>query len=334
MQISFSTPTINMKNNNGYGYAGLNIVKSLTNLGHTVPFQSSKAPVQLNFSQPDHFKMHRKQYQISYTPWESTVIPSSWKSNLDLVDEIWTTSDWCANVFESNGYSNIKVFPHGISAAWSPKKRIDDGVIKFLHIGEPAPRKAGQMVLDAFLSLFGNDPKYSLTIKAYNVNTTRVYNNYLDKNIIGLPQNMYSNVNVITDDLNEEDLIKLYHNHDVLVYPSYGEGFGFIPLQALATGMPTICTYSWAHYKKYLGPLKLKSELIDSPWPFPHEGKVFEPNRQHLLELMREVSLNFNAYSGYYYSQATKIHEEYRWNQLTANAFEPIFKKFSNPFPL
>ena len=66
MQISFSTPTINMKNNNGYGYAGLNIVQALTELGHAVPFQNSKAPVQLNFSQPDHFKMHRNQYQISY----------------------------------------------------------------------------------------------------------------------------------------------------------------------------------------------------------------------------------------------------------------------------
>ena len=334
MQISFSTPTINMKNNNGYGYAGLNIVQALTELGHTVPFQNSKAPVQLNFSQPDHFKMHRNQYQISYTPWESTVIPSSWRSNLEVVDEIWTTSDWCANVFELNGYSDVKVFPHGISSAWEPKKRIDDGIIKFLHIGEPAPRKAGQMVLDTFISLFADNPKYSLTIKAYGVNTTRVYNNYIDKNIIGLPQNIYQNIKIITDNLNEEELVNLYHDHDVLVYPSYGEGFGFIPLQALATGMPTICTSSWAHYKKYLGPLKLKSQLIDSPWQFPHEGKVFEPNRQHLVELMREVSLNFNAYSGYYYSQATKIHEEYNWNQLTSNAFEPIFKKFSNPFPL
>ncbi len=334
MQISFSTPTINMKNNNGYGYAGLNIVKSLINLGHTVPFQSSKAPVQLNFSQPDHFKMHRNQYQISYTPWESTVIPAIWKPNLEVVNEIWTTSDWCANVFESNGYSDVKVFPHGVSSAWAPKKRIDDGVIKFLHIGEPAPRKAGQMVLDSFLSLFGDNPNYSLTIKAYGTNTTRVYNNYIDKNILGLPQDIYQNVKVITDNLTEEELVKLYHDHDVLVYPSYGEGFGFIPLQALATGMPTICTSSWAHYKKYLGPLKLKSELIDSPWKFPHEGKVFEPNSKHLLELMREVSLNFNAYSGYYYSQATKIHEDYNWNQLTSNAFDPIFKKFSSPFPL
>jgi len=329
MKISFFTPTINLKNSNGYGYAGLNIVESLKTLGHEVPYGDPKSPVQINFAQPEHFKMHRGQYQIGYTPWESTSIPERWREMIEATDEMWTTSDWCANVFEDNGYKNIKVFPHGIQDIWKPKRRAESEVIKFLHVGEPAPRKAGQMVVDAFGSLFGNDPRYSLTIKAYHNNTTRVYNNIIDRNILGLPQNIYSNINVITEELSDAELVRLYHDHDVLVYPSYGEGFGFIPLQALATGMPTICTSGWAHYEKYLGPLKLKSELIDSPWPFPHEGKVFEPNYLHLLEVMRDVVHNFKAYSGYYYAQSTKIHEEYNWLQLTNKSFDHIFKKFS-----
>jgi hypothetical protein len=329
MQISISTPIVNLKSKNGYGYALKNIVDSLNSLGHETPFQNPKSPVQLNFSQPNYFKMHRDQYQISYTPWESTVIPDVWKPNLSIVDEIWTTSDWCANVFEDNGYKNVKVFPHGIDPIWHPKKRQDDGVIKFLHIGEPAPRKAGQMVVDAFVKLFADNPKYQLTVKAHNSNTTRIYNNIIDKEIIGLPQNIYSNITVITKEYDDNELLKLYNDHDVLVYPSYGEGFGFIPLQALANGMPTICTSAWAHYEKFLGPLKLKSELINSPWPFPHEGKVFEANYIHLLETMRDVAHNFKAYSGYYFAQSTKIHEEYNWLQLTNKAFDPIFKKFS-----
>jgi glycosyltransferase involved in cell wall biosynthesis len=329
MEISFFTPTINLKNSNGYGYAGLNIVESLKSLGHEVPYSYPKAPVQLNFAQPEHFKMHRGQYQIGYTPWESTKIPDRWKNMLDYCDEIWTTSDWCANTFEDNGYKNIYVYPHGIQDIWVPKRRTESDVIKFLHVGEPAPRKAGQMVVDVFSQLYGNNPKYSLTIKAYHSNTTRVYNNYIDKEIIGLPHKLFSNINLITDELTDIELVKLYHDHDVLVYPSYGEGFGFIPLQALATGMPTICTSGWAHYENFLGPLKLNSQLIDSPWPFPHEGKVFEPNRQHLVELMRDVVINFKAYSGYYYAQSTKIHETYNWLELTKNSFDHIFKKFS-----
>jgi glycosyltransferase involved in cell wall biosynthesis len=140
---------------------------------------------------------------------------------------------------------------------------------------------------------------------------------------------VYNNIKIITDDFNEQQMLDLYYEHDVLIYPTYGEGFGFIPLQALATGMPTICTYEWADYKNLLGPLALKSEYIDSPWPFPHEGKVLEPNRKHLVELMKDVAQNFNAYSGYYYAQANKVHQEYNWLQLTNKSFNHIFKKFS-----
>jgi len=318
-----------MKTNNGYGHAGTKIINSLKELGHEVGFQHVQSPVQLNFSQPDYFKLHRNQYQISYTPWESTVIPQKWRDPLSFVDEIWTTSDWCANVFTDNGYKDVRVYPHGIDPVWAPRRRRESDVIKFLHVGEPAPRKAGQMVVDAFAKLFGNDRRYSLTLKVYKHNTTRIYNNYIDKNILGLPNVLYNNIYIIDTDMTTEELVKLYHDHDVLVYPSYGEGFGFIPLQALATGMPTICTSGWAHYENYIGPLKLKSELIDSPWPFPHEGKVYEPNYQHLLELMRDVTINFNAYSGFYYAQSTKIHKDYNWLQLTNNAFDHIFKKFS-----
>ena len=328
MKISISTPIMNLRSNNGYGYAAKNIVNSLQYLGHETPFQSPKTPVQLNFSQPEFYKLHKNQYQISYTPWESTIIPERWKPFLNVCDEIWTTSDWCANVFEDNGYKDVKVYPHGIDPIWQPKKRLESEKVKFLHIGEPAPRKGGQMVVDAFINLFKDNPNYSLTIKAHNNNTTRIYNNFIDRNIIGLPD-MHKNIKIITDDYNDGQMLSLYYSHDALVYPSYGEGFGFIPLQALATGMPVITTYDWAHYKKFTGPLKLKSEVIDSPWPYTHEGKVYEPNYLHLLETMRDVAFNFKAYSGYYYAQSTKIHEEYNWNQLTNKAFENIFKKFS-----
>jgi glycosyltransferase involved in cell wall biosynthesis len=329
MEISLFTPTTHIKNAGGYNSAYLNIKKSLEDLGHEVLYSNSKTEVQVNFAQPNQFKMHRGQYQIGYTPWESTVVPSNWFPIADHVDEMWTTSEWNAQVFEDAGLKKpIHVYNHGISDVWKPRRRKPDGVIKFLHVGEPAPRKAGQMVVNAFTQLYGNNPSYSLTIKAYHNNTTRVYNNYIDKEIIGLPNYIYNNINIITEEFTESQLLQLYYDHDVLVYPSYGEGFGFIPLQALATGMPTICTSAWADYKKFIGPLSLKSKLTQSPF-LNLPGLVFEPNYQHLLELMRDVVLDYNAYSGYYYAQSTKIHEEYNWLQLTENSFDHIFKKFS-----
>ena len=329
MNISFSTIRANFNKSVGYGHAAQMIVQSLIKLGHDVPFQNSKAPVQLNFSQPNLFKLHRNQYQIGYMPWESTKLRDDWVDRLKLCDEVWTTSTWCKEVFEAHGLKDVKVFAHGIEDIWKPRKRIPGDVIKFLHIGEPAPRKAGQMTVDAFIELFGGDPKYSLTIKAYNNNTTRVYNNYIDKEIIGLPDQIYSNIKIITEDYDEQQMLQLYYSHDILVYPSYGEGFGFIPLQALATGMPVISTYSWAEYSDFLGPLKLHSKLVDSPWDFTHPGKVFEPNYKHLLEKMKDFTLRQDYFVDYYFNQSTKVHETYNWLRLTENAFADIFKKFS-----
>jgi glycosyltransferase involved in cell wall biosynthesis len=114
-----------------------------------------------------------------------------------------------------------------------------------------------------------------------------------------------------------------------MIYPTYGEGFGFIPFQALATGMPVISTHDWADYKKYLGPLKLNSTLIDSPWDVMHPGKVYKPDKNHLVSLIEDAAVNFRAYSGYYYAQSTEIHKEYNWDQLTNKAFEEVFKKIS-----
>ena len=329
MLLSFYTPHVNLTRATGYGYATANIINSLETLGHKVGYGYPKCDVQVNFSQPFQFKMHKNQYQIGYTPWESTVIPKTWFPLANMVDEFWATSDWNAQTYENAGIKKpIKVYPHGIDSIWTPKRREQKEVLKFLHIGEPAPRKAGQIVVDAFVSLYGNNPNYHLTIKAHLNNTTRIHNNYIDKQIIGLPQEMYNNITVITEEMNESDLVKLYHDHDVMVYPSYGEGFGFIPLQALATGMPTICTSGWAQYEKFLGPLKIKSSLTKSPF-MNLDGLVFEPNYFHLLELMRDVVYDYKAYAGYYYAQSTKIHEEYNWLQLTNNAFDHIFKKFS-----
>ena len=128
-------------------------------------------------------------------------------------------------------------------------------------------------------------------------------------------------------------LVNLFHSHHVLVYPSWGEGFGFIPLQGLATGMPVITTFDWAHYKNYVGPLKLKSKLSDERLPKSvgdeYIGKMYKPDRLHLEDQMVEAAVNFKAYSGYYYAQSTRIHEEYNWDQLTNKAFDHLVKKFS-----
>lgn len=333
MKISYYTIKAGLNPAVGFGYAGKNIVKSLNSLGHEVSFANPKSDIQLNFTQPQHFKLHRNQYQIGYTPWESTGMRKDWVDKFNICDEVWAPSDWVAKVFKDNGVTKpIYVYPHGVEDIWKPKKRIlkSGESFKFLHIGEPSPRKDGQLVVDTFIKLFGNNPDYHLTIKAHHFNTTRVYDKY---NEFVNPDKAYNNITIITEEYSEPDLVSLFHRHHALIYPSWGEGFGFIPIQGLATGMPVITTYDWAHYNKYIGPLKLKSQLTSDTLPKavgdPHVGKMFRPDKKHLEDLMYDVIVNSRAYFGYYYAQSTKIHEEYNWNQLTNKAFDHLVKKFS-----
>lgn len=335
MNISYYTIKAGLNPAVGFGYAGKHIINSLNSLGYSVKFADPSADIQLNFTQPHHYKLHRSQYQIGYTPWESTKIRKEWRERMNACNEVWATSDWVADVYRNNGVeSPIYVYPHGIDSIWKPKKRElkENQPIKFLHIGEPSPRKDGQLVAEVFAKLFGNNPDYQLTIKAHNFSTIRMYDK--NKELVN-PDKIYNNIKIINEEYPEQQLVSLYHSHHVLVYPTWGEGFGFIPIQGLATGMPVISTYDWCHYKEYLGPLKLKSSLTDAEVEGvpkavgdPHIGSFFKPDRVHLEDQMVYAAMNLKAMFGYYYAQSTKIHEEYNWLQLTNNAFSRLKEKF------
>jgi glycosyltransferase involved in cell wall biosynthesis len=326
VKISYWTDIGNFNRNVGYGEAGYNIVKSLMDLGHEVPFDDHTAPVQISFVQPEYYSFDDSQYKIGYTPWESTALPESWLEAMSDCDEVWTTSEWCKQVYKAAGLRKpIHVYEHGVDKIWTPKHRTRRDVLKFLHVGEPAPRKAGQKVLDVFREAFGDSKDVQLTIKAHNVNTTRVYDRM--GSIVCTPDRL-SNVKLITDDYSTEEMVSLYQQNHVLVYPSWGEGFGFIPAQALATGMPTICTAEWAPYKDWLGDLAVGSRYVQSPWDWSHPGDVLEPDEQDIYDKMMLAYNEFEQQSEQFYGQAEAFRTRYDWVNLTRNAFAHIVEKF------
>ncbi len=330
MRISFVTNHGNLSLTNGFGIAGFNLVTSLQRLGHTVRFADEEAPVEIAFCQPDYSEWSNPDaYHIQYTPWESTVLPPGWVEAFnENCDEVWTPSPLIMQWYRDAGVTTpIFVYEHGIENIWTPKRRRRGDKLRFLHVGEPAPRKAGQMAMEAFIDVFGEREDVSLTIKAWNRSTVRVKKH---GSIIGNPQVVYKNVKTVYDELTPEQMVSLFHHHDALIYPSWGEGFGLIPLQAMATGMPTICTEAWAPYKEFLEPaLRLSSRLVDSPWPQTHMGKMFEPSYTDLIEAMKFVDREYERVAGLAYRTSFKVIEHYDWDNLTREAFDRIVTKLS-----
>lgn len=322
MRFSFMVPEQNLVTNHGYGVATEGVFRSLLLLGHEVTLNDPTAPVEIAFCTPEQWVWASPDsYKIGYMPWESTRLPAGWVQKFQECDEVWTTSPWCKTIFEKNGLANVRVFEHGVYAlgdyGWARKRRVLDGPVKFLHMGEPAPRKGGQMTHDVFRETFGDRTDVQLTIKAHGYNTVQGEDS--------------DNVRLITAELDPKELISLVQSHDVLVYPSYGEGFGLIPLQAMVSGMPVICTGAWAPYRKLLLPeLTLPSRLIPSPWPDVDPGNMYEPDAAALAEMMkqcadREVYADISAKA---YYNSFEVERRFDWIPLTMDAFAHIFNMF------
>lgn len=318
--ISFYTAEGNLTRRHGYSEAAFNIVTSMQNNGWKVQFNEPDEQVQLNFCQPSYFGdvIRREQHNIALIPWESTAIPRDWIEPLQECDELWATSSWVKEMWENLGFKVSHVYPHGIGSEWKPKRKRTGSVVKFLHHGEPASRKGGQLAYNAFKKAFGNRDDVCLYLKTKDHVRVR---NYVNGSIVG---DLGSNVKIFAADLEQDDLVRVYQQCDFSIYPSYGEGFGLIPLQSLAVGTPTICTAEWAEYKNFLGELGVGSSYIKSPWQEEHPGNVLLPDEDELVDKLRYCLDNIDELHDQYYKQAFEVHSAYDWNKLTGQALKTL----------
>lgn len=319
MLISYYTVDGNLDKTNGYGNAGFQFIRALQQVGHTVTFDEPAAKVQISFCQPAHYKFNEGQYKIGYTPWESTELPDGWLKRMNTCDEIWATSDWVADVYKYAGVRvPIFVVEHGLDPMWKPVRREWNGVTNFLHHGEPALRKGGQMTLDAFRAVFGDREDVHLTIKANSQHYLRAWHD----GVFSLPE--YNNVSIITDLYHQEELVDLYNNSHCMVYPSYGEGFGLIPLQALGTGMPVISTTEWAPYAEYVT-MKIRSKPERSLWSV-HPGDVRYPSYQGVKNALETAHDCIHTVLDEAYSQAPAVHAAFNWENIAQRVTERLSK--------
>jgi glycosyltransferase involved in cell wall biosynthesis len=138
-------------------------------------------------------------------------------------------------------------------------------------------------------------------------------------------------INYINELYTLEQLVELFHNNHVFVYPSYGEGFGLNPLQALATGMPTITLPAWAPYAKYIHPkLAIPSNLQKTPWPLHHPGAMFKPDQDAVTEAVRYAYNNYEELVEWHVAQVPELVAEYSWDTITAKVFSDLENRLKN----
>lgn len=227
--VYFSTVT--QGGTDGYGVASANIYKDLTELGAKPSFNYVDQKVGLLFHAPYNITRLETPIKIIYTMFESDKIPEEWEDYLCIADKILVPSKWCQKVFDKAGF-NADVVPLGYDdTIYKPIQRQvknkHRAVFNFLHFNAFNVRKGFMEVFKAFVEEFQPDEPCKLILK-----TT------LDKPPIPLGE--YPNVEVITGKVDQNKMMKIMARSDAFVFPSRGEGFGMTPLEAMATGLPTI----------------------------------------------------------------------------------------------
>lgn len=313
--------------NSGYSYGYYKIIENFSKYKYKdqsldVVENSPAASVQMFYMEPERYaipsmrnmrgadfrKFHDHQYKIYGTHLEATKVWSHWLKAMDEVDEIWVGNYFAKDAVVNSGVKTpVFVFEHGIDEVWKPKKRGLNSKIRFLHVDSSSPRKRVDLVRKAFIELFSDNPNVELTLKYRSGEGSSKGYDVMDL------FNKKDNIFEICENFSEEEMVKLYHDHDVLVYPSEGEGFGFIPLQALASGMPVITTSRWCSYEKFLGNNIIESTIGPTKSTAYFEGEVILPEYDSLIHLMKKVYENITSECNFYFNQAESVHKEYSW---------------------
>lgn len=122
----------------------------------------------------------------------------------------------------------IKIVPYGVDIEkfkFIPKERSENEDVRFLFVGNINPIKGIYYLLEAFNEI--EDENIKLTLVGKFLGNEDLLAPYKEKStFLGC---------VVKDSMPE-----IYANHDVLVFPSLGEGFGQVVLEAMACGLPVI----------------------------------------------------------------------------------------------
>ena len=333
---------IDAVNTFGYAYGYTNIVKHFNNFTYngeklSVVKNSPYAQVQMfymepewhhpitkqDFRSPDFKKHFDHQYKINGTYLEATRVWDWWIPTMKTFDEIWVGNQFSVDAIRNSGIDTpTYIFELGVDDMWKPFKRGNRDKIRFLHVDSGSPRKRADLVEKAFLKLFKDNKDVELTLKHHGTGDNAGYS------VMDLfKENNSSNINRIFKTLTQEQMVQLYYEHDILVYPTEGEGFGLIPLQALATGMPTISTSRWCTYEKYLGDNIIESTIGKTEHSGYHTGDVILPDFDSTVELMKNAVDNFDAQCDFYYKQAPKVIEEYNWQRQCDKVLKDLIKR-------
>lgn len=320
MKLTFNSGIMNPAF--GFGNVSFSVFMTLKKLGYDVEYNDLSREFQVAFTAPGMFHdlfSIRSKYRVGYFAWESSLPKSdAWKHELNFCDEIWVPNKCNAEWARQWGYEGkITIFPHGINPDYSlTKTKRHTNRLDIVNLGYPGVRKASKEFFEWFSdSEFANSKDVSLTFKVYEDVAERA-----NKLFTGV-----KNVNVTAGNFTMPENINFLKRFNLHVYPSYGEGFGLMPLETMANGMPTIvprdgwCDYSYIQ-EQLTVPSRLgkpESEIIKSY----HPGEMFVYDWDDIEDKIKYTLNNLEEVTQYAYDRSIIAEQDYNWFTLVEKQF-------------
>jgi glycosyltransferase involved in cell wall biosynthesis len=177
--------------------------------------------------------------------WETSKAPRVQQLGIDLVDEIWTPTEYVARVYA--GFAEVHVVGKGLYApsAILPSNIEGHGTLSFLAVFDfhsSIERKNPLACVSAFQRAFQSNEDVRLVLKASNVNPQHPGNAFGQWERICEAASADSRIHLITERYSEAQMADLLRKTSCVVSLHRSEGFGYVLADAMALGTPVIAT--------------------------------------------------------------------------------------------
>ena len=262
------------------------------------------------------------QKNIAIVPFETTRVPQSWVGRINGFDALFVPCEQNIQMFRDSGVKiPIELIHWGVDKEkFYPLVRPERDVFTFGTMGALSVRKGTDVLVKAFQEAFPREQDVRLICKSS-------YNTY--------PFNTPDpRVKVHLAPWPHQDLLNLFFGQiDCFVFPTRGEGFGLTPLEAMATGIPSIVT-GWSGPMEYMTPdvgwlIDYKMVPADSFTRDVYKepcGDWAEPSKDHLVELMRHAYNNRDEVREKGVNALKHVQESWLWEHKIRLYIEALAK--------
>ena len=266
---------------------------------------------------------------IYIQPWEFYKVPLEWQSKFEtFCDHVIVPSQWNKTLYTRSGLNpnRVTVIPNGCNpSAYFPGPKSQSNIKQFLYCGSHQYRKGLDILLQAWPLAFQHNKNVRLIIKL----NPKIYGNSdTFQKISDL-----ANVQLIDNDVEFKEMLKLYQTSDILVHPHRGEAYGMHIAEALRCNLRVIVP-DCGPTDEYVGNehlrIKTNTKIINVHDPKYFVGKpgdsytlmgshclVKEPSVESLVEMLLLAVQTKN-----HISDTSRIQD---WNQV-GYSYYTLFK--------